>query len=210
MKHSALLLGAAFSVAAALPVSANAAVVIDINQVGNDVNAVLSGSLDLQGLRMGPVVGSVLQIRGSDRSFFSTTSGQVQSYAGFLGPASFGTDTLRTTASSVTGSAFSFSGGFANGGTLIYLDPNYVSGSSLLANLSFGGTTLAALGLTPGQYVYSSPADSITFNIGPVQPTAVALAAAVPEPAAWAMMVIGFGAIGTAMRRRRSSAVQFA
>ncbi len=33
----------------------------------------------------------------------------------------------------------------------------------------------------------------------------VAQAAAVPEPATWAMMLIGFGAIGVAMRRRRRS-----
>ena len=32
----------------------------------------------------------------------------------------------------------------------------------------------------------------------------VSLAAAVPEPATWAMMLLGFGAIGLGMRRRRS------
>jgi choice-of-anchor C domain-containing protein len=33
----------------------------------------------------------------------------------------------------------------------------------------------------------------------------VSLAAAVPEPATWAMMLLGFGAIGLGMRRRRST-----
>ena len=32
--------------------------------------------------------------------------------------------------------------------------------------------------------------------------------AAVPEPATWAMMLLGFAAVGFALRRRRSSAVQ--
>lgn len=32
----------------------------------------------------------------------------------------------------------------------------------------------------------------------------VAEAAAVPEPATWAMLTIGFGAVGAAMRGRRS------
>ncbi|MES2903916.1 MAG: PEPxxWA-CTERM sorting domain-containing protein [Pseudomonadota bacterium] len=33
--------------------------------------------------------------------------------------------------------------------------------------------------------------------------TPVAVAAAVPEPTNWAMMLLGFGAVGVAMRRRR-------
>jgi len=36
------------------------------------------------------------------------------------------------------------------------------------------------------------------------------LAAAVPEPASWALMLTGFGLAGVAMRRRRSTKVQFA
>lgn len=35
----------------------------------------------------------------------------------------------------------------------------------------------------------------------------VASAAAVPEPATWAMMIAGFGAVGAAMRRRRSRTI---
>ncbi len=34
-------------------------------------------------------------------------------------------------------------------------------------------------------------------------------AGVVPEPASWALMIIGFGAVGTSMRRRRRSAVVF-
>jgi len=37
-----------------------------------------------------------------------------------------------------------------------------------------------------------------------------ASAAGVPEPAAWAMMVVGFGAIGFAARRRQGTGVTFA
>jgi len=35
-----------------------------------------------------------------------------------------------------------------------------------------------------------------------------AQASAVPEPAAWALMLVGFGAVGSAMRRRQSHAVK--
>ena len=34
---------------------------------------------------------------------------------------------------------------------------------------------------------------------------AAALTATAPEPTSWAMMLIGFGAMGAAMRRRRTS-----
>ena len=37
-----------------------------------------------------------------------------------------------------------------------------------------------------------------------------AFGAAVPEPASWALMILGFGAIGATLRRRRSAAVRFA
>lgn len=42
--------------------------------------------------------------------------------------------------------------------------------------------------------------DSVVFNI----------AAAVPEPASWAMMIAGFGLAGAALRRRRQATVVFA
>jgi hypothetical protein len=38
----------------------------------------------------------------------------------------------------------------------------------------------------------------------------VTILAAVPEPATWAMMLLGFGAIGLSMRKRRGSRVSFA
>jgi hypothetical protein len=45
------------------------------------------------------------------------------------------------------------------------------------------------------------------FQIDNVRLTA---AAAVPEPATWAMMLVGFGAIGASMRRQRRSSVRLA
>ncbi|WP_293379098.1 PEPxxWA-CTERM sorting domain-containing protein [Phenylobacterium sp. SCN 70-31] len=37
--------------------------------------------------------------------------------------------------------------------------------------------------------------------------TADPVAAAVPEPGAWALMILGFGAAGAALRRRRGLAL---
>jgi len=63
-------------------------------------------------------------------------------------------------------------------------------GSTLLINV-------AGISFKPGQ------SSQISFS-------AVATAAAVPEPATWAMMILGMGAIGYTMRRRQSVRVSYA
>lgn len=48
-------------------------------------------------------------------------------------------------------------------------------------------------------------------NVGPLLDNVkLSVDAGVPEPAAWAMMLAGFGLVGTAMRRRQKMAVTFA
>ena len=75
--------------------------------------------------------------------------------------------------------------------TQISGDPNEtqaLNGLQLLA----GNYTLTVNGTSPGQN--GSYGGSLAFR-----------AAAVPEPATWGMMLIGFGSIGCAMRRRPSA-----
>jgi len=54
---------------------------------------------------------------------------------------------------------------------------------------------------------YYSYLDDISVTLAEVVPP---VPAAVPEPASWATIIVGFGAIGAAMRRRRKVAVRFA
>ena len=68
--------------------------------------------------------------------------------------------------------------------------------------------TTQALSFTPG----STGAYNLSFstaggdNIGPLlDNVAVVAAVAVPEPATWAMMIMGFGGVGALMRRRRTA-----
>ncbi len=69
-----------------------------------------------------------------------------------------------------------------------------------LANLAVGmGTFVVTLEGTPGTTT-GSFGGSVAFQAAP----------AVPEPATWAMMLIGFGAVGFSMRRRRPSMLQAA
>jgi len=60
------------------------------------------------------------------------------------------------------------------------------------------GATRLYLGPSDGfGWFNNSGGATVTINYSP-------LIAEVPEPAAWAMMILGFGAIGMAMRARRS------
>jgi len=76
---------------------------------------------------------------------------------------------------------------------------NGVSGSSLTAS-TFGSSTSSTFGLSSGtEYelvVSGTPGTSFVANVS-----------AAPEPAAWALMVFGIGAIGIAMRRSRRAAL---
>jgi hypothetical protein len=86
-------------------------------------------------------------------------------------------------------------------------------GTFLAAQLNIGGTTL---GFTQygGPDLFSLVSGAPVFNLGsfnlssitsgPATITIRAVSGAVPEPATWAMMLVGFGAIGFSMRRRNS------
>ena len=113
-------------------------------------------------------------------------------YTGFDGPSDWGGgDVFRTTSQS--GGAFAIIG--AAGPfqpNAIGVPTGYVSGTPLSSTMTFANQTVAGMGFDQGRYVYTLPNDRLTVDIG-----------VVPEPATWAMMLVGFGAAGAALRRRR-------
>jgi hypothetical protein len=88
------------------------------------------------------------------------------------------------------------------------LSPNE---SSARPELDFGGGNSAAFDITAPQGLYGDLYNTPGFNgvwdfadssvVDP--PSASDIAAGVPEPATWAMFLIGFGAVGFAMRRKK-------
>jgi len=81
-------------------------------------------------------------------------------------------------------------------GVSIILNEQIVSGNSITTNaihITFNDFLLADGGLKDGDIIVSST--TAAFTAGQT--------GAVPEPATWAMMLIGFGAMGVSMRRRR-------
>jgi hypothetical protein len=86
-----------------------------------------------------------------------------------------------------------------------------------LTNVTFSGSTLTAVvpladlpsnGFAPSQYFYNLwPRDGLNSadnsQIADFAPDASSFAT-VPEPGAWATLLLGFGTLGAALRRRRS------
>ena len=103
-----------------------------------------------------------------------------------------------------------YSGLSGSGSTPTLLESLFVSGTTPFTTSSIGFIAQSAGTL---RFSFSSPSDD---NIGPlldnirldvtsrITPSAIA---AVPEPATWATMLLGFGLIGGAMRRSRSHEV---
>ena len=71
--------------------------------------------------------------------------------------------------------------------------------SSVFASLLSGSASLDIIQTSPYYVRYGTPTLRIDYTTG-----------AVPEPATWAMMLLGFGGIGFAMRRRRQALPQLA
>ena len=72
---------------------------------------------------------------------------------------------------------------------------------------SIGSGPLASGTLTIDNVINSGAATFLSAIIGshPGQALAVVPVRGVPEPSTWAMMLIGFGSIGVALRRRRKA-----
>jgi hypothetical protein len=181
---------------------ADAAVVINLQEVGSDVVASASGSADLTDLTLIATTilfapGEVTPKRGG-----ATVGdpGETHFYKGADGPISFGTGG-QTEASAGSGD---FVGVFAVSAfaqsPIILFPKNYISGTSLTGSSVFENQSLKSLGLDVGQYAYTwgsgADADSLTINVG------------VPEPSTWAMMGLGFAAFGLAGFRRRRALVR--
>ena len=106
-----------------------------------------------------------------------------------------------------------------NGGTsfaILGVPIGYTSGSAISNSAFYGGQTFATMGLTIGNYVYNfgSGANADTFSLivssNPTPVVTPPVTGAVPEPATWAMMILGMGAVGFAMRRRQKISVSYA
>jgi hypothetical protein len=87
---------------------------------------------------------------------------------------------------------------FSDGSTQVIDTPSAINGGGAFIGFTDFGKSIVSLTYNATSDIVAI--DDIRFFAGP----------AVPEPATWAMMIAGFGAVGFAMRRRRNVTVSFA
>jgi hypothetical protein len=189
---------------------ARAAYVIDVGQDGDNVVATGSGTLDFTDIfhntnyeisPFSPGVTPSVGYLGVGYQY-NTCDCQHETFAyvyeGLSGPTSFGSGGF-TAASSTSGATVGIVG--SNGGLI--LPYSYSPGGSLLpSTTTWDHATIAGLGLKDGTYVWTwgsgADADSFTVDVS-----------GAPEASTWAMMALGFAALGFAGYRasRKSAAL---
>ncbi len=153
-------------------------------------------------------------------TFTSSTFNQTTDMTGFLSlggnPDGLGTFSLGTSPRNFTGDVFSLLVNFTAPSAT---DPSGSVFSALLTGAvtnSGGGSVFFNFDDTARLFTSSAGPFSLLINdIGVSAGSSGAiisgqLQAAVPEPGTWAMMLLGFGAIGYSMRRRRKPILQLA
>jgi hypothetical protein len=198
--HSKLAMAALAAAALGVSAPAYAAYTVDINQVGANVVATGSGVYAWQ----------LISFQGYDEPLnvgvnpsagflgYGTASSLADNYGPVSGPSSFGTGGY-TAASSTTGSV----GGISGSTNQVIVPPGYGESAPTTPSVTtWDDATFSSLGLTPGTYVWTwgvpgGATDTFTLDIG----------GGVPEPAAWAMMLLGVGGIGFALRRSQRASV---
>jgi hypothetical protein len=108
----------------------------------------------------------------------------------------------------LTGAVVTFTGGMASAPVPLAAGSVTSSGSTITAVVPF--SMLLTTGFAPANYLYNVwPRVGLATNdqIADFAPNASSFAASVPEPAAWALMILGFAVTGAALRGRKARAL---
>jgi choice-of-anchor C domain-containing protein len=124
---------------------------------------------------------------GSIFQTFDTVLGQVYNVTFFLGANGDGPPPTKSVSVTATGNA---AGNYSVGSTPF--PPNVTAWSPFNYVFTATGTSTTLTFASTGTTAYGAALDNVNVT-------------AVPEPAAWALMILGFGAIGGVMRRRGQS-----
>lgn len=160
--------------------SAHAVFTVTLSEVGTDVVATGSGTLDISGLTLsGSFTSNPRGLYPENQTIRvgSLAGGNIDFYSGFTStPGPFGPGGF-TSATSGSGELVAVNSSF------LRLFDDYVSGNSLITNNLYAASSLDSLGVSSGIYTWEWSTDSFVLDI---QPTPI------PEPAAAAALVGGF------------------
>jgi hypothetical protein len=157
---------------------------VTVEQVGSNVVVTGSGAIDLTGLHLTGPPFNVIHMASINPSFGTLFIADTPRHSGdehftsaaFTGPRSFGPGPVRSRDANGGGS----SAGIEGIGHIVLVPHGYLSDTPLSGSSTYFATNLAALGATPGTYVWTwgSRADQ-RFTLDIVHPSA---ASAVPGP----------------------------
>ncbi len=184
---------AAVTVMVLVPGLANASVLINVTQSGGNVDVTATGSLDLTGATFNhqqPYTTGIIPGGSNWYVALGTTAGMDwYDLTGVSLP--YGTSGTYFTSSSTSGDAISI-WGFNGGQPQVGVTTGYTSGTSISADMTIAGETIAGMTLIPGTYTFTLPSDTIILDIG---------SSSVPEPGT--LLMFGSGIIGLAGVLRR-------
>ena len=146
-----------------------AAATITFSQVGNDVQATISGYFDLTGLIAGTTTTPNARVRGGGAGanvvIGPAGGASTKFYSTITGPTYIGCSEDTIAASSGTANPSGMFGINMAAPARLLVPQNYISGANVSASATWNGATISSLGLKSGTYVYSWLGDSLTIII---------------------------------------------
>jgi hypothetical protein len=183
----------AIAVLIAHTATSRGAYVVTFSQVGANVVATGSGSINTTDLSFASNTNTMApRVNASTAAVaLGPAPSSVGDYFGFIGPTKFGTG-AQFNADTSSGMRVSINGNTND----LFLPVNYESGTFLSTSTNtWNNKTIAGLGLTPGTYTW-------TWGKGSTSDTFVVTI--VPEPASLVMLTLGLTAVaGLAWRHRK-------
>ncbi|HEV7997451.1 MAG TPA: PEP-CTERM sorting domain-containing protein [Stellaceae bacterium] len=175
---------------------AQAAYIVTFSQLGPDVVASGSGSIDLNGLTFITSGSTQPEVAPTFATEATGAAGAVDEYSGASGPVGFGPGVF-TSATTGTGDLVGIQQLIGEPAGFVFVPTGYASGAPLSDTATYDNQSFATLGLTPGTYEW-------TWGNGAADDT-FTLDVAVPEPASLMLLGAAVG-LGLLVRRRRKAA----
>ena len=175
---------------------ARAAYIVTFSQLGPNVVASGSGSIDLNGLTFITSGFTQPEVAPTFATEATGAAGAVDEYGGASGPVSFGPGVF-TSATTGAGDLVGIQQLIGEPAGFVFVPTGYASGAPLSDTATYDDQSFATLELTPGTYVWTwgngATDDTFTLNVG------------VPDPASLTLLgsLVGLGLIA---RRRRKAA----